>query len=79
MKLWDIRDLFPDPFDGFRLIHPDDNPVDFGSFIPDAEGFPYIFSDYHLNEAIHHLKYIDKYGLDWWIDVMEKAKAQPIN
>lgn len=73
MKLWDTRNLFPDPCNHIW------GAVRFGDFYPDAEGYPYIFSDYHLNEAIYHKKFINRSGLKWWIDVMEGARKIAIH
>lgn len=77
MKLWTTTGLFPDPARNMRAIA--NEATEFARFIPDAFGFPYIFNDYSLSQTCHHRKYINKYGLTWWIDVMASVKMQPIN
>jgi len=71
MKLWDTRDIYPDPARDLCL-----EGAEFGRFIPDAEGYPYIFNDHCMAQANHHKKYINEYDLAWWLKCLPTRRAR---
>jgi len=78
MKLWTTAGLFPDPARNFYAAENQEG-IEFGQFIPDAEGYPYIFNDHCMAQADHHKKYINKYSLKWWVDCMESARNNALH
>lgn len=66
MSLWGSTYLFPSSNRAGNYAEFM-NFVAFGDFIPDAEGYPHIFSDNCLSQANYHKKFINQYGIEWWL------------